>query len=127
MLAALATTPSNLSTLKSVDYMEFVLRWWEGKKVPGGLAKILELHSDILPSTSRDCLEAHVPMTLGELLEFLQQNVGRTETEISLPFSRSPLPYVRLADVKIELSIELANAFLRQRQSQDAFLEQRQR
>lgn len=112
VLAALAATPTKLSTLKSVDYMVSVLKWWEGVEVPGGLTKILDRHSDILPSVARDSLELRLPVAFGELLGFLQQNFGQMQVEISLPFSGSPSPYVRVAGVKIELSTELANSFL---------------
>ncbi|KJZ77305.1 hypothetical protein HIM_03029 [Hirsutella minnesotensis 3608] len=115
-LCSTAATPSKLGTLKSMDYMESVLKWWEEiTDPPGGLTKAFDRHSDILPSTPRDSRQVCLDVSGGELLGFLQQNFGHTQVELSLPFSGKPLPFVRLdRNTKIELSWELVNAFTQQ-------------
>ena len=117
LLCSLAATPSKLGSLKAVDYMKYILRWWDGVKAPAGLTKTFDRHLDVLPNASRDNLEVRLPIHLGELLAFLQHNFGQMLVEIVLPFSGSPSPYARLeGQVKIELSSPQANAFLQQRQ-----------
>ncbi|KAI1489424.1 hypothetical protein F5X96DRAFT_670696 [Biscogniauxia mediterranea] len=119
VLAALAFTPTKIGTLKSRDYMGDILEWWEGKKIPGGLAEILDRHKDILPNASRDDFQISEPISLDELLLFLHQYFGRTPVDLILPYNGRVQAYVRHEDVKIEISPLVVNGFLEQRQSRN--------
>ncbi|MCJ1477235.1 hypothetical protein MMC13_005906 [Lambiella insularis] len=117
ILCALVVTPSQLGTLKSTDYMESIFTWWHSVVVPRGLAKTLDSHSDILPKVLRDSRELQVPISLDELLEFVRQNFQGGQLQMCLPYSGSPLPFVRIKrEAKLELSWQFANAFIQQRQ-----------
>lgn len=116
LLCSLAAAPTKIGTLKSADYMTVVLRWWKDVSVPHGLTKTLDSHSDVLPKVFRDSREVLVSTSLDELLRFLQRTFNGVPLQLSLPYSGSPLPYVRVGQAKLELSYELANAFIRQQQ-----------
>ena len=112
-LCGLSISPTELGTLKSIDYMTSILQWWGGVEVPAGLMRAYDHHSDILPTMSRDKRQIRQEVSLGELLGFLQQKYGQEQGELSLPFSGSPLPFVRLdRHTKIELSWDIANSFI---------------
>lgn len=49
ILCALSTYPTTLGGLKSDDYLETMLRWWENVEHPKGLTAILIQYPDILP------------------------------------------------------------------------------
>ncbi|KAI1318034.1 hypothetical protein F5Y16DRAFT_392389 [Xylariaceae sp. FL0255] len=116
LLCSLSMTPTQIGKLKTLNYMEAVLKWRDIVDFPEGLTKILHRHSDILPKQSPDNREASISIPLSQFATFVQDHFGRqTEVEISLPFSGSPLPYVRVGqDMKIELSWMVANAFIKQ-------------
>jgi hypothetical protein len=116
LLCSLAITPTRLGCLKSINYMEFISRWWRDiGVVPEGLSKAFDRHSDILPKVARDSREVLIPISLDELFGFLRQHFGGERRQMSFAFSGSPLPFVRIErQSKLELSWDLANAFVEQ-------------
>ncbi|KAH8910550.1 hypothetical protein BR93DRAFT_274356 [Coniochaeta sp. PMI_546] len=117
-LCASATTPTDLGTLKSTDYMSSVVRWWKDVEVPEGLTKTIDNHSDILPTDSRDKRQIRQTVSSAELLGFLLRSFEDKQVELTLPFSGQPLPFVRLDEhTKIELSWTLVKSFLNNRQT----------
>ncbi len=67
---------------------------------------------------SRANRQVSLVVSFDELLAFMQENFRGGQGELSLPFSGSPLPFVKLdGQTKIEPSWELANALIQKCQS----------
>ncbi|KAK3933766.1 hypothetical protein QBC46DRAFT_401315 [Diplogelasinospora grovesii] len=126
-LCASKLTPTKLGNLTATGYMEVVSKWWDSVSHPQGLTNALDRHSNILPRISRDRREIRLRLKAEDLLSMFSAEFGNQDLEISLPFSGTPLPFVRIASsdekyVKIELSCVLANTILWQHQSRGGSL-----
>ncbi|OJJ29624.1 hypothetical protein ASPWEDRAFT_46813 [Aspergillus wentii DTO 134E9] len=100
ILCALSTYPTKIGGLKSDDYLETMLRWWENVAHPKGLTAVLIQYPDILPGKPNMPSPSSYPAHLQEsdLIDFLTSGSrAHGPLTIKVPDDYDEMPVIEIS------------------------------